>query len=227
MIHILYRHTENTSGVGKSRPKWFSYENSLNNILNTIENRDDVTFHLIYDGTYVDNDSRIHKVVEFKGGSDKASFFFTWEYAKQLKLEDKDLVYFCENDYLHVSDWVDKVLNLYETYNIPGYVSLYDHKDKYVSPMYSDLQSQIYVTNSSHWRTVPSTCGSFVVNKDILHQDYDVHTTFYSDHDKFIELGKTRNRIIITPMPSLSTHCEIEWLAPLINWEHVNSNFKS
>ena len=94
MIHILYRHTQHISGRGKNRPEWFSYENSLNNILKTIESRNDVTFHLIYDGGYTGNDSRIHKVVEFTGGSDKVSFFYTWNYAKLLELQDKDLVYF-------------------------------------------------------------------------------------------------------------------------------------
>ena len=224
MIHILYRHTQHASGKGKNRPEWFSYENSLNNILKTIENRNDIIFHLMYDGEYTGNDSRIHNVVEFTGGSDKASFFYTWDYAKSLELQDKDLVYFCENDYIHVNGWVDKIQDLFNTFNVPGYVSLYDHGDKYILPQYSDLKSQIYVTSTSHWRTTPSTCGSFIVSKQILLEDHDVHTTFYSDHDKFIELEKSRNRIIISPIPSLSTHCEVEWLSPVINWKNVNSN---
>lgn len=224
MIHILYRHTQHASGLGKNRPEWFSYKNSLDNILNTIKGRDDVTFHLMYDGDWKGTHNGIDKVVEFKGGSDKASFYYTWDYAKTLELDDKDLVYFCENDYLHTEGWVDILLDLYATYEIPGYVTLYDHRDKYTSPSYSDLQSQIYVTSTTHWRTVPSTCGSFVVNKEILLADHDVHTSFYSDHDKFIQLGKTRNRIILSPIPSLSTHCEEEWLAPIINWKNVSSN---
>lgn len=224
MIHILYRHTEHTSGRGKNRPEWFSYENSLNNILKTIRDRSDVEFHLIYDGKWTGNHPRIDHVVEFQGGSDEASFYHTWDYAKALQLEERDLVYFCENDYLHVDNWVDKVLDLYGTFDVPGYVALYDHVDKYTLPMYSNLTSQLYTTNTSHWRTVPSTCGSFIVNKAVLLADHDVHTTFYSDHHKFLQLGKDRNRIIISPIPSLSTHCEVEWLAPIINWKYVSNN---
>lgn len=224
MIHILYRHTEHASGRGKNRPEWFSYENSLTNILKTIEGRDDVKFHLMYDGKWTGNHTRIDHVIEFQGGSDKASFIYTWDYAKSLELEDNDLVYFCENDYLHVDGWVDKVLDLFSTFDIPGYVALYDHRDKYISPMYADLQSRLYITNTSHWRTVPSTCGSFVVNKTILLSDHDVHTTFYSDHEKFLQLGEIRRRIVLSPIPSLSTHCETEWLAPVINWKYVSSN---
>jgi hypothetical protein len=224
MIHILYRHTSNISGIGKNRPEWFSYESCLDNILNTIDGHSNVHFHLLYDGKCNINDSRIHTVEEFAGGSDKESFFHAWSYAKKLNLESNDLVYFLENDYLHVRGWVDKITDLYESFNVPGYVSLYDHMDKYTLPMYEELQSQIYVTNTSHWRTVPSTCGSFIVNKQILDEDYDVHTSFYSDHDKFIYLGQTKNRIIISPMPGLSTHCESEYMAPIINWKYVNSN---
>jgi hypothetical protein len=227
MIHILYRHTEHTSGIGKNRPSWFSYDTCLNNILNTIAGNENITFHLIYDGKCNIKDSRIHQIVEFVGGSDKASFFYTWEYAKKLNLGNRDLVYFLENDYLHVSGWYEKIIDLYNSFDIPGYVSLYDHMDKYTLPMYNDLQSQIYVTNSSHWRTVPSTCGSFIVNKQILEDDYDIHTSFCSDHDKFIYLYQTRNRIVISPMPGLATHCESEYMTPLINWTNVNSNTKS
>lgn len=225
MIHILYRHTQHTSGRGKNRPIWFSYENSLENILRTVEGRSDVTFHLMYDGQVSISDPRIHHTIEFNGGSDKASFFFTWDYAKSLELGDRDLVYFCENDYLHVGGWVDKVLELFDTFDVPGYVALYDHLDKYADS-YSNLVSRIYLTEKCHWRTVPSTCGSFVVNKAILHEDHDVHTTFYSDHDKFIQLGETRGRIIITPIPSLSTHCEVEWLAPIVNWKEISLKYE-
>ena len=44
MIHIIYRHTSNASGIGKNRPYWFSYEKSLNNILSTIDGLDFVRF---------------------------------------------------------------------------------------------------------------------------------------------------------------------------------------
>ena len=124
MIHILYRLTENLNRSNKNRPQWFSYEKSLNNLLTTITDRNDVTFHLLYDGVYKDNDPRIHKVEQFLGGSDKKSFFYAWDYAQKLKLEDNDLVYFCENDYLHTPGWVDKILNLYLKLNFRSFSPL-------------------------------------------------------------------------------------------------------
>lgn len=220
MIYILYRHTYN-SGIGKNRPKWFSYEKCLNNLLETIKYNSNVSFHMIFDGKYTDPlPQRVDKLIEFIGGSDQVSFNYTWNYAKNLNIADNDLVYFLENDYMHTPDWYDKIIDLFNTYNINGYVSLYDHLDKYTS-MYSDLMSQIYMTKTSHWRTVPSTCGSFIINKKILDEDYDVHVNYYGDHHKFIWLGEKKSRLIITPIPSLSTHCEVEWLAPIIDWGKI------
>ena len=221
MIHILYRHTSNASGLSHERPSRFSYDRSLKNILFTIKDRTDVQFHMIYDGTYTGDTTGIFKVINFNGGSDKASFFYTWEYAKTLNINDNDLVYFLENDYLHVNDWVDKVKDLYSKYNVDGYVSLYDCPDKYTSDGYTDLVSRIYITDSLHWRTTPSTTGTFIVNKQTLDNDFDIHTTFYSDHDKFLWLSSNRGRIVLTPMPGLSTHCVAKYMTPMINWDLI------
>jgi hypothetical protein len=175
---------------------------------------------MLFDGKNNIVHPRIDKIVEFVGGSDQKSFNYAWEYARELNIENNDLVYFLENDYLHVTGWQDRVLEVFSTYDINGYVSLYDHLDKYTE-MYMDLVSQIYVTKSSHWRTVPSTCGSFIINKKILNEDYDVHVGYYGDHHKFIWLGENRSRLVLTPIPSLSTHCEIEWMSPIIDWSNM------
>jgi len=221
-LYIFYRHTNNFSGIGKNRPEWFSYSKSFNNIIRTVDKREDTVFTLMYDGEGLEGYEG--NIVTFKGGSDKNSFVFTYNYISNLELDNNDLIYLCENDYLHVEEWVDILFNLYETYDIPGYVSLYDHYDKYVLPQYDDLVSKIYISDTRHWRTVPSTCGSFVCTYKVFKEDLDIHSTFYSDHDKFVRLQQERGRVVLSPMPSLSTHCESEWLAPIINWKNVNSN---
>lgn len=43
---------------------------------------------------------------------------------------------------------------------------------------------------------------------------------YSADHDRFIELGK-KGRVVITPMPGWSTHCETNYLSPCIDWEQV------
>ena len=219
MIHILYRHTEHASGFGKNRPDWFSYEQSLNNILKSIEGIDFVKFHLLYDGTFKGNDSRIDYIENFVGGSDWSSYLYALNYAKKLDLKDNDLIYIAENDYAFIPGWPYKIKELYETYDELNYVTLYDHPDKYDQNVYPGLQAYLITTNNHHWRLTPSTTGSVIFSKKILDEDFDIQTSDPSDFRRFQKLTQTKNRHVFSPIPSLATHCETEYLAPAIDWK--------
>lgn len=219
MIHILYRHTEHASGFGKNRPDWFSYEQSLNNILKSIEGIDFVKFHLLYDGTFTGNDSRIDYIENFVGGSDWSSYLYALNYAKKLDLKDNDLIYIAENDYAFIQGWPHKIKELYDTYDELHYVTLYDHPDKYNQNVYPGLQAYLVTTKSHHWRITPSTTGSVIFSKEILDEDFDIQTSDPSDFRRFQKLTLEKNRHVLSPIPSLATHCEIEHLAPAIDWK--------
>ena len=88
--------------------------------------------------------------------------------------------------------------------------------------MYDDLVSKIFTSETHHWRTTPSTCGSFIIPKNIFEEDYNEHTTIPGDHNKFLQLSQTKNRFVLTPIPGLSTHCMEGLLSPTINWEKIN-----
>ncbi len=222
MIHIFYRHYNIKTTDDKGRPKWFNFQKCFENLLNTIEGND-VQLHVVMDGDINSNfiskykDSFIGH--EIKAGNDQSSFFQTWEIAKNTQMEKNDLIYFLENDYLHINGWIEKITELFSTYKLSHYVSLYDHNDKYFLPMYDDLVSKIFVTENHHWRTTPSTCGSFIINRELFESDYDIHTSVVGDHNKFLQLAEERNRMVITPIPGLSTHCMEGLMSPTINWE--------
>lgn len=221
MIHIIYRHTSNISGFGKNRPTWFSYEKSLNNILNSIEGCDFVKFHLLYDGVFEGEDNRIDFIENFIGGSDWKSYVYAWEYAKKLNIQEGDLIFMAENDYTFVKGWPYKVKELFEMYEAVDYITLYDHPDFYNPNNYPGLMSYVFPTKTHHWKTVPSSTGSVIFGKRILDEDFDIHTSNPSDRGRFEHLQRTKNRNVIAPIPSLSTHCEVEWLAPVIDWEKI------
>jgi hypothetical protein len=225
MIHVIYRHTSNASGFGKNRPAWFSYEKSLNNILSTIEGLDFVKFHLLYDGVFTGKDDRIHCHTNFSGGSDWNSYVYAWNYAKSLPLTDTDLIYFVENDYAFTPEWPYKVQELFNTYEGLDYVTPYDHPDFYNPNNYPGLMACVFVTKTHHWKTVPSSTGSIIVTKRILNEDFDIHTTTPSDRGRFEFLSASRGRNVLAPIPSLTTHCEVEWLAPIIDWETIYKNY--
>lgn len=221
-IHIFYRHYNINGSDNRDRPEWFDFEKCFVNLLDTINGKS-VRLHLIMDGGVENNfinkyrDSYIlHSI---NAGNDHDSFWKTWEIVKDAGVESQDLIYFLENDYLHTYCWVDKVLELYNSHQEISYVSLYDHNDKYTSDMYTDLQSRIITTQTHHWRTTPSTCGSFIIKKNIFEEDYHDHVNVFGDHQKFLDLTKNKNRFVLTPMPGLSTHCMNNLLSPTIDWK--------
>ena len=222
-VHIFYRQY-NILGNQNGRPKFFDFEKCFINLLNTIEGKN-VDLHVVMDGNPKTNFVGKYKdkatIHQIEAGGDQVSFFKTWEIAKNIETADDDLIYFIENDYIHMEGWVDKVIELFSTFNLPHYVSLYDNKDKYILPMYDDLLSKIFVTENHHWRTTPSTCGSFIITRELFDLDYDIHTSVSGDHGKFLQLGEERNRMVITPIPGLSTHCIKGLMSPTIKWEKL------
>lgn len=232
-IHIYYRHYNIEKTDGRNRPIWFDYEKCFLNLLDSLEDQfniplTDVKLNVVYDGEVgnnwiekLDSQDRFQKYY-IKAGNDFKSFQQTCELIKNNPLiQENDLIYFLENDYLHTLDWVSKTKELFTTYSNLNYVSLYDHNDKYHLPMYDDLVSKVFTTSTHHWRSTPSTCGSFIIRKEIFEQDYDILSTMEGDHNKFLWLNKKRNRFVITPIPGLSTHCMEGLLSPTINWEEL------
>jgi hypothetical protein len=226
-IHIFYLHYEITGTDGKYRPYWFNYEKCFTNLLSTIEGKN-VELHVVMDGKVENNWIKKYKdkyiTHEIKG--EGVPGFKMLQIIKSLlddKTNDIDLIYQLENDYLHTVGWVEKIVDLFSTYNNLNYVSLYDHNDKYFLHMYEDLVSKIYATDTHHWRTTPSTCGSFVMSKKSFEEDYDILSTMEGDHHKFLWLNEHRSRFILTPIPGLSTHCMDGLLSPTIDWKQINN----
>lgn len=224
-IYIYYRHTANNI-LGKQRPVWFDYEKCFKNLLKTIEGYKNVYLTLAMDGKNVLDFTNHYKdkytLFQTDHNSSLQSFRDLLDYVKNQPMEENDLIYWLENDYLHVDGWVNKVITLYETYSGLDYVSLYDHNDKYFLSMYDDLVSKIITTENHHWRTTPSTCGSYIITRKTFEEDYDIWSNAVGDHNTFLYLNETKNRFVFTPIPGLSTHCMETLMSPCIDWKQIN-----
>jgi hypothetical protein len=236
-LHILYRHVHVKANVrsrdpNKARPEWFSHEKCFRNLLDTI--RQDplghhVTLTIMYDGPledlqtdfiapYLANHELGIRLQLLQGGSDINSFLITLSYAKASALPGKDLIYFLENDYLHQHGWVSKVFELYDSGHAFDVVSLYDHKDKYLLPMYEPLTARLCLSRSHHWRTTPSACASFLLSKEAFDRDYDAFASGQNDYYFFSEVVGRRGRTLLSPIPGLSTHSMQGYLSPNVDW---------
>ena len=224
MIHIFYRHYEIQGNDYKGRPSWFDFEKCFVNFLNSIEG-EDVNLHLIMDGkastNFISNYSNKFTLHEYIGGNDFASAMFSYKLAYSIVEDPNDLIYFVENDYLHIKGWVNKITTLFNTYSNINYVSLYDHNDKYFLPMYDNLVAKIFTTENHHWRNTPSTCGTYIIKNSLFREDYDIHINLQGDHNKYLWLNEHRNRFVLTPIPGLSTHCMEGLMSPTIDWSKV------
>jgi len=229
-IHIFYTHYNVTITDGKYRPLWFDYEKCFLNLLKTIEENSNIILHVIMDGEIDNNWIRKYKDKfvshEVVGGDMVKAGHAMFNLLKQLKntLDDKDLIYILENDYLHQKGWIEEIIKLYETFKLDNcYVSLYDHNDKYTwMHLYENLVSKIFTTETHHWRTIPNTCGSYICTKKLFFEDIDDQIREVGDANKWLWLEQNKGRFLLSPIPGLSTHCMETLLSPTIDWKKIS-----
>lgn len=225
-IKVFLRHwNEAINRKQNVRPEWFSYEKCYRSVKNT-----DIDLTILLDGNKENHHFQFDtedKVIEFVGGSDAASLLFCLKTIKDSNPQDEDIIYIVEDDYLHVSGWENIMREAFETFNV-DYVTLYDHPDKYFLQMYDDLQSKILHTKSSHWRTTPSTCNTYAGKWKTFKKHWNTHIKYCLpehthdgyDHTKFLDLWQQGSNLI-SSIPGYSTHCELSFLSPLMNWNNI------
>lgn len=168
-------------------------------------------------------------VVRTNGGSSAGGFRIV--FSEALKLTTDEVVYFVEDDYLHLPNSREILLEGLERSH---YVTLYDHVDKYIpgnmggNPFIGEdgaEDTKVLLTKSRHWKLTNSTTMTFATTVSVLKEDVEVWQkyiggTYPHDFKCFLEL-RDKGRTLISPIPSLSTHCDKQWVAPLINWETI------
>lgn len=233
-IEIFVRHCNySEASAHKARFCEFSKERCFENLLSTLQKEKEVnvtffldTFHSV-EGEHFIRKQQHFPIIEFKGGSEAASFLFMLEHVYKQSFSPHTIIYFLEDDYLHLFHW-PQILR--EAFTLPGidYVTLYDHKDKYFLPAYADLKSKIFHTASCHWRTSPSTTNTYAMFFKTLKKHIDIHRCYSlerkitADHEKFCKLAE-EGSVLISSIPGFSTHAEPAFASPCIHWEKVLS----
>ncbi len=225
-VEVFVRHCLSSSiSKHKQRPPGFSHQKCYENFLATTDlDRVNVTRFLDLgkegnrEGHFLTGE-----VLEIREGTEAGSFLHLLDYVEKQNFPPETICYFLEDDYFHKEGWVDVLI---EGAQIPGvdYVTLYDHRDKYFFPMYKNLQSKLFLTDSCHWRTIPSTTHTFAMRYATLKRDLKIHRHFSqgrkisADHDKFCKLTK-QGAVLISSIPGWSTHAEPEYASPFFNKE--------
>jgi hypothetical protein len=227
---IIYYRISDT-GYNKVKPNYINNEYCLsnfckifhkhvNNIHIIADNISDKTYNIIT--KYIDSNN-IEKVSIGNG-----SGTFNHALTLSLKHNENEIIYFVENDYLHLPN-SDQVIK--EGFKLGvDYISLYDHPDKYmdhVNPFVEDGGeiTRVLLSSSTHWKLTNSTTMTFASKVKTLREDeyiFRKHTqeSCPKDFNLFLELN-TKNRSLISPIPGYSTHGETAWLSPLIKWSNI------
>lgn len=179
---------------------------------------------------FIEHDKFFVNLSYYVGGSSAGSWRHVFSYALD-HFSDDDIVYFVEDDYLHLSGSENAIL---EGMEIANYVSLYDHNDKYIPAeqggnAFVDTDggefTKVFRTKSHHWKLTNSTTMTFATTIQQLKKDAQTWRDFTqgshpNDFQCFLAL-RERGRSLITPIPGLATHCEPQWASPGIDWSRV------
>jgi hypothetical protein len=156
--------------------------------------------------------------------------YAAFEIAVRRFLEDQ-VIYFVEDDYLHLPGSREVLL---EGIGVADYVSLYDHKDKYINANaggpnpfieYGGELTRVVRTSSTHWKLSNSTTMTFATTVKVLREDqyiWNSHTqeSYPNEFQAFLQLAR-KSRRLVTPVPSYATHCEPAFAAPGVDWASV------
>lgn len=168
----------------------------------------------------------VHEICE---GTEAGAFLRVLDYIEAQRYPSETILYIVEDDYLHRRGWLEV---LQEGFTLPAasYVTLYDHRDKYL-PEYDGLTAQIFHTPTCHWRTTPSTTNTYAMQWKTLKRDLEIHRTFSrnrkisADHEKFCRLA-AEGATLLSSIPGYSTHMDPAYLSPCISWEFDRQKIK-
>jgi hypothetical protein len=229
-MKIIYRISD--TGYNKVKPNYIDNKKCLDNAVKVFKDAD---WSIIADNISEETNDMIQKY-KSKDHINYASVghgagTFNLALDEALTLNDDEIVYFIENDYLHKPE-SQKILE--EGFSLgASFVALYDHPDKYLDPSQGGNpyceggaeETRVYLTNSCHWKITNSTTMTFASKVSTLKRIEPIlrkHTsgTHPNDFQMFLELRQQRE-LLITPLPGYATHGEVAWLSPLTDWSKI------
>ena len=151
-----------------------------------------------------------------------ASILTSFKIAKE---KSKDLVYFVEDDYIHKKESIFEIISSYEK------ISSTLGRELFICPidypyLYTKLEnSNIFIGNKYHWRTVNECLLTFLTSKFLIEKYYnELIYMSKNEHSPFeTPLHKIfKKELCISPIPSLAIHCtninSVFGLSPNVDW---------
>ena len=107
---------------------------------------------------------------------------------------DADLVYFAEDDYLYLPGALEKTVSFMRRNPMADFVTAYDHPDFY-SKYVHQVRGPEVVMDGCRWRTVTSTCLTFMARREAVVASAPVFRTYNRNPDLAMWMSLTKRRV--------------------------------
>ena len=157
--------------------------------------------------------------------SNLASLLQSFEIGKE---RGEDLIFFVEDDYLHLEPMLEEMISSYER------ISSQIEKDIFMCPsdypyLYmTNEKTNILIGNKRHWRTINKSLCTFLTSKNLLDKYWEkLNQNCLDRHDPFEKYINEiyEKEICISPLKSLSLHLtnvnSSYGLSPFINYKKL------
>ena len=233
-MKIIYRISD--AGYSKVKPDYINNENCLKNALQVFP-WTEYDWSIIADNVSEETNDMICKYVPrdlinyVSVGHGAGTFNLALDMA--LKWEDDEIVYFVENDYVHLPGSAQMIE---EGFNLGApYVTLYLHPDKFMTPLQGGnpevdndggYTTKIFRGETQLFGMFNSTTMTFAAKVKTLKEDETIlrkytNGTHPNDFKMFLEL-RDNGKALLCPLNTFSTHGETQWLAPLYKVKQEN-----
>ncbi|MDB4276990.1 hypothetical protein N9864_00545 [bacterium] len=224
-MKIIYRISD--AGYNKVKPDYINNETCLANATKIFKDAD---WSIIADNVSKETSDMIEKykskdhIYYASVGNGAATFNLALNEA--LTYGDDEIVYFIENDYIHLPN-SPKIIEEGIKLGAP-YVTLYLHPDKFIPPQQGGnpevdetggYLTRIYRGETELFGMFNSTTMTFASTVKNLKEDEEIlrkwtSETHPNDFQMFLEL-RDKGKALMCPLNTYSTHGETQWLAPL------------
>jgi hypothetical protein len=138
--------------------------------------------------------------------------------AYDLASKEHGYILLAECDYL----WRPKIGRRFlEAVQNLDIVSPYDHRNFYIDSTIHSSTCEIRLINETHYRSTERNTMTWGCHSDLIREHLDTFLRHgYLDDKIWWELWLSGKRLWV-PIPSMSTHCVTDYLAPGINWEQI------
>ena len=233
-MKLIYRISD--TGYNKVKPDYINNENCLKNALKVFP-WTEYDWSIIADNISEETNDMIQKyiprdhILYVSVGHGAGTFNLALDEA--LQGSDDEIVYFVENDYIHLPG-SPQILE--EGFKLGAhYMTLYLHPDKFMPPgqggnpevdVDGGYETKVYRGETQLYAVFNSTTMTFAAQVKTLKEDEAIlrkHTSGTHPHDfqMFLELRNNR-KALVCPLNTFSTHGETHWLAPLYKVKQEN-----